>query len=472
MASVKGVTFLKTNLLVVSLLLAVIGSASAELNLELPETFKPSGTIAPPVAETIDFTSLGVKRLRAVRKRSNVIEDPELSNWIQGLGRKLVAQTGQSSSPFYFVIVRNDDVNAYATQGGLIVINSGLILRSDSESELAAVVAHETAHVTQRHIDRMIEQAKRNSVGTTAAMLAGLIVGSQDPTAGQAIVTSALAVDAHQSLTFSRAAETEADREGLRILANAGFNPQGMPAFLRKLADGVDPRYADISRYLSSHPMSNQRFNDVGERAARYGRYNGRENSDFFYYREKLRQLTRSAAQVENTPASIQKYASAQQFLQQGAAHQAIQTLQNPGNKMPEVVLLANAYNQARQYQQTIQLVQPHLARSPAEERLIIPMAEALAGLNRTEEAWKLMAAVRLNEQTSLELLESRQSIASQARKLGQAYYSIAERNIRIGEYANAITQLKLALKQPELTPHERQDIEQAIYRAERFKKP
>ena len=218
--------------------------------------------------------------------------------------------------------------------------------------------------------------------------------------------------------------------------------------------------------------MSNLRFNDVGERAARYGRYNGRENSDFFYYREKLRQLTRSAAQVENTPASIQKYASAQQFLQQGAAHQAIQTLQNPGNKMPEVVLLANAYNQVRQYQQTIQLVQPHLARSTAEERLIIPMAEALAGLNRTEEAWKLMAAVRLNEQTSLELLESRQSIASQARKLGQAYYSIAERNIRIGEYANAITQLKLALKQPELMPHERQDIEQAIYRAERFKKP
>lgn len=462
---------MKTNILVVSLLTVVMGTASAELNLELPDNFQPSGTIAPPVAATIDFTSIGVKRLRSVRKRANVIEDPELSSWIQQLGRKLVAQTGQSSSPFYFVIVRDDEVNAYATQGGLIVINSGLILRSDSESELAAVVAHETAHVTQRHIDRMIEQAKRNSVGTTAAMLAGLIVGSQDPTAGQAIVTSALAVDAHQSLVFSRAAETEADREGLRILANAGFNPQGMPTFLRKLGDGIDPRYADISRYLSSHPLSNQRFNDVGERAARYGRYNKAESSDYFYYREKLRQLTRSADNVDNTPPAIQKYAKAYQLLQQGAAIQAIQALQNPGNRLPEVVLLANAYNHARQYQKTMQLLQPQLARAPSEERLIIPMAEALAGLQRSNEAWKLMAGVRLNEQTSLEFLESRQSIASQARKLGQAYYSIAERNIRIGEYANAITQLKLALKQPELTPYERQDIEQAIYRAERFKK-
>lgn len=462
---------MKTNILVVSLLMVVMGTASAELNLELPDNFQPSGTIAPPVAATIDFTSIGVKRLRSVRKRANVIEDPELSSWIQQLGRKLVAQTGQSSSPFYFVIVRDDEVNAYATQGGLIVINSGLILRSDSESELAAVVAHETAHVTQRHIDRMIEQAKRNSVGTTAAMLAGLIVGSQDPTAGQAIVTSALAVDAHQSLVFSRAAETEADREGLRILANAGFNPQGMPTFLRKLGDGIDPRYADISRYLSSHPLSNQRFNDVGERAARYGRYNKAESSDYFYYREKLRQLTRSADNVDNTPPAIQKYAKAYQLLQQGAAIQAIQALQNPGNRLPEVVLLANAYNHARQYQKTMQLLQPQLARAPSEERLIIPMAEALAGLQRSNEAWKLMAGVRLNEQTSLEFLESRQSIASQARKLGQAYYSIAERNIRIGEYANAITQLKLALKQPELTPYERQDIEQAIYRAERFKK-
>lgn len=451
--------------------LAFVNLARAELNLEVPETLLSVNVNKPVFNMPVNFSSVGIKRLRAVRSRSNVIEDPELNAWIRGLGRKLQAQTAYANRPLYFVIVKDNEVNAYATQGGLIVINSGLILRSSSESELAAVMAHEVAHVTQQHIERMIAQAKNNAVGNAAAVVTGLLVASKDASAGQAIVTSAMALDAHRNLKFSRSAETEADREGLRILANARFDPNGMTRFLRKLNDGVDPRYADISQYLTSHPLSIQRVNDVHQNAVRYGRYQGRENISYSYMKEKLRVLTRGALAGDHTSGAVKRYGEALQGLHHGNAALATRLIPANTQQVPEVSLLAKSYNLQRHYQKALQVLQPLVARYPAEESLLIPFANALVGLKRIEEAWKYLERVPLTEQTSLEFLEIRQEIARLSGRLGQAYVSIAERNIRIGEYRHALVQLDQALKVANITPYERQGIQQAIYRAKRFKK-
>ena len=467
----RGFFVVKIKTLIAAACLSLSVGGQAELNLEIPETLLSVDVNRPDFSMPVNFSSIGIKRLRAVRRRSTVVEDPELNAWIRGLGRKLQAQTSYASRPFYFVIVKDNDVNAYATQGGLIVINSGLILRSSSESELAAVMSHEIAHVTQQHIERMISQAKRNVVGNTAAVVAGLLVGSKDPAAGQAIVTSAMAVDAHRSLTFSRSAETEADREGLRILANARFDPNGMTRFLRKLNDGVDPRYADISQYLTSHPLSDQRVSDVSQRAVRYGKYQGKENISYSYMQEKLRVLVRAGSSSGQSSAVIQRYGKAFQAYQQGNAALAIRLIPANTQQVPEVSVLAKSYNLQKQYQQSLQILQPLVNRYPAEESLVIPYADALIGLKRTEEAWKVLGRIPLNEQTSLEFLESRQEIARLSGRIGQAYLSIAERNIRIGEYRHALTQLNQAMKQTNITPYERQQMQQAIYRAKRFKK-
>ena len=461
---------MKIKTLITTACLGLFMGGQAELNLEIPETLSTFGADTPVYSMPINFSSVGLKRLRSVRRRSAVIEDPELNAWIRGLGRKLQAQTSYANRPFYFVIVKDNDVNAYATQGGLIVINSGLILRSSSESELAAVMAHEIAHVTQQHIERMIAESERNVVGNTAAVVAGLLVGAKDPSAGQAIVASAMAVDAHRGLSFSRSAETEADREGLRILANARFDPNGMTRFLRKLSDGVDPRYADISQYLTSHPLSDQRVIDVSQRAGRYGKYQGKENISYSYMQEKLRVLTRSGASGGNPSVVVKRYGQAMQAFQQGNATQASRLLPASSQQVPEASLLAKSYNQLKQHQKAIQVLQPLVNRYPGEESLLIPYTEALVGLKRTNEAWKVLERIPLTEQTSLEFLEARQEIARVSGKLGQAYLSIAERNIRIGEYRHALTQLNQALKFENNTPYERQQMQQAIYRAKRFK--
>ena len=400
-----------------------------------------------------------------------MIEDPELNDWIRGIGRRLVDQTRYNNRPFYFVIVRNNEVNAFATQGGLIVINSGLILRSETESELAAVMAHEVAHVTQQHIERMIAESKQNSFSNAAAVVAGILVGSKDATAGQAIVASALAVDAHKSLRFGRSAETEADREGLRILANSRFDPNGMTRFLRKLGGGIDARYSGITEYLRSHPLTENRVNDVGQRAALYGPYKGKHSASFYYMQEKLRVLTRHPGVGNTIPAQAKSFGNALRAFQQGKSAVAIQSLMRSGKNSHELLLLAQSYNEQRQYQKAIQLLRPALAGRPNNESLLIALSDALIGLKRHDEAWNLLKKVRLNEQTSLEFLGKRQEAASLAGHIGQAYLSIAERNIRIGLYNHALIQLKQAQKVVNLSLQGRQDIEQAIYRAKQFKK-
>lgn len=446
-------------------------TARAELNLELPEIVLSSGVKGTFNGAPVNFSSIGVKRLRSVRKVAAVIEDPELNDWIRGIGRRLVAQTSYNNRPFYFVIVRNNDVNAFATQGGLIVINSGLILRSETESELAAVMAHEVAHVTQQHIERMITESKQSRLGNAAAVVAGLLVGAKDATAGQAIVASAMAVDAHQSLRFGRAAETEADREGLRILASSRFDPHGMTRFLRKLGGSADARYSGITEYLTSHPLTANRVADVGERAALYGAFKGKQNASFYYMQEKLRILTRHPGAGNKIPASAKNFGNALRAYQQGKFANATQLLLRSAKNPHELLLLAKSYNEQKHYQKAIQLLQPSLARLPTNESLLIAMSDALVGLKRYAEAWKLLVKVRLNEQTSLEFLGTRQEVASLAGKVGQAYLSIAERNIRIGLYNHALIQLKQAQKVANPSIQERQAIEQAIYRARQFKK-
>ena len=443
----------------------------SELNLELPETILSSGVNGATSAAPINFSSIGIKKLRAVRKSAAVMEDPELNQWLRGIGNRLVAQTSFSNRPFYFVIVRDDDVNAFATQGGLIVINSGLILRAESESELAAVMAHEIAHITQQHIERIIAADKQNKLGNAAAVVAGLLVGSKDPTAGQAIFASAMAVDAHRSLRFGRSAETEADREGLRILASAKYNPNGMTRFLRKLGGGADARYSGISEYLTSHPLTAKRVSDVGQRAARYGAYQGKPSSAFPYMQQRIRVLTRHPGNSSKVAEAAVRYGKALRQLQQGKAAAATQLLNQHSKNGYQQLLRANAYNEQSQFDKALALLKSLHAARPNDEAVLIALADSLVGLKRYADAWKLLERFSLREQTSLDFLGTRQEVARLAGRTGQAYLSIAERNIRIGAYNHALIQLKQAQKVPNLSLAERQAVEQAMYRAKQFKK-
>lgn len=443
-------------------LLGLFQNASAKLNLELPNQNLPVGH-ATAIQSTINHQQ-SLKILRKLRGHYPIIEDPELNRWIQNLGNKVARQSPVRNN-VYFLLTKNPEVNAFATEGGVIVINSGLVLQTTSESELAAVLAHEIAHISQNHIGRMKSRSKRQILGTGAAILAGLAAGSQNPDAGSAIITTAMAAQQHQALSFSREMESEADRVGIRTLSQAGFYPRGMPDFMEKLDRLNDNTNAQLTKYLRSHPLSIERLSDTRSRASRLPN-RGRESIDYLYAREKIRAIdSRSTAAVGKIPPAVTRYSKAQKYLSRSQYSNALQVLGTRARRLPELLAIAKAFNGNRQYQQTISLLQPHTQTYIGEPAILVPLCHALISSGRADEAWRYISKIVPTEQTSLEFFEIKQEVARRSGHIGDAFIAAAQRNIRIGEVKRAKLQLQQAIKLPAVSAHEVAKIQNLLMR-------
>lgn len=449
-------------------------NANAELNLELPDLNLPTlGGASGHYISAVKESDTGLRILRTLRARGSLIENPEVTVWIRSLGNKLASRAPHSATPLHFAVAKDLSVNAFATLGGVVVVNAGLILRSESESELAAVMAHEIAHVTQRHIQRMIAEAEKNKFATGAALVVGALAASKDSQAGAAILNATLATSAHKQLSFGRSAESEADRVGLRILASAGFNPKAMPSFLQKLEQFGNSNTADIREFLQKHPLSVKRVADTTTRASRYGPYKGRENISYLYMREKVRSLTAanfSAPQSNN--AKINNYAKALRLNKRGAFAQAIQASKiKTTRNISEAVLLAELFNKQRQHQQAINLLNPLMRIFPGNEALSAPLSQALVSSGNVQRAWKVLKDVNVSEQTSLEIFEIKQEVARLMGNTSAAYRAVAERSIRTGRYKAAELQLQQAIRLPGSNLLELKEMQQLLNDINRIKR-
>ncbi len=440
------------HLLLTSLtVLTLSANTYAALDLDVPSMNLPD--LGDPASNTLSSTEealLGIKLIRELRGSQPVVEDPELSGWLRALGNRLAAHAPGGGN-YYFLIVKDSEINAYAMPGGVVVIHSGLILNTDSESELAAVIAHEIAHVSQRHIARMMAGQKGNPLVTGLGVLAGAAVASQSPDAAQAIITGTLATHLHQQLSFSRQMETEADRTGLRILASTGLDPQAMPLFMEKLDRRTSDLNGDITQYLRTHPQSIDRLSDTRERANQLGKRAVREDSDYLYAREKLRALTApgSPAATQGNPPLTQ-YAQAVSQLRRGNAKAALQALDTASSRqLPIALAMAEAFNGLKRYADTEALLTPLANAYPGQEDILTLLADALLANQQAAKAWQVMSHAQLSEQTSLEFLETRQRVAEQAGQPAEAYRSAAERSLRMGEYKHARAILEQASRLP-----------------------
>jgi predicted Zn-dependent protease len=437
-------------------LMAGILPCHAEPSLERPVINIPDfGSPANSAISTTEEKYLGPKLLRELRGSDPMVEDPELSDWIQRLGKRLTSHA-PGGGQYYFAIAKSAEINAYAMPGGVVVIHSGLILNTSSESELAAVMAHEIAHVSQRHIARMMADQKGSPLLTGLGVLAGVAAASKSPDAGEAIITGTIAAQAHQQLAFSRQAEFEADRIGLQILAGSGFNPGAMPSFLEKLDRRAGNQlYGDISKYLQTHPMSIDRVSDARSRADKMGSAAVHEDLSYLYAREKLRALTASssAAQTDGNNA-VGQYAQAIRLLRSGNGAAALQKLDTASGQLPVLLARGEALNSARHYDEAEKLLMPLARSNPGDEGILNALAEALLANNKAAAAWQLLNQQRLTEQSSLEFLETRQRVAELAGQPAEAYATAAERSLRMGEYKHAQAALEQATRLPGTAAH------------------
>lgn len=209
---------------------------------------------------------IGDLYMRQLRGAAPVVHDPVLNEYLNDIGNRLVVNAPNVRFPFEFVWINHREINAFAFLGGKIGVHTGLIYEAATESELASVLAHEVAHVTQRHIVRNIEQQQSVSAGRIAAMIAGALLTMASPDAGMAAISAVSAGSLQSQINYTRLFEQEADRIGISILANAGFDPQGAPNFFGRLSS----KYRYSSRppeMLLTHPLSESRVADTRQRA-------------------------------------------------------------------------------------------------------------------------------------------------------------------------------------------------------------
>ncbi|MCP3674712.1 MAG: M48 family metalloprotease, partial [Gammaproteobacteria bacterium] len=212
-------------------LVLILPMVSASSN-ELPDMGSSINKLLP-----LNFEQeLGDNYIRFLRQQLPVIDDPQVRTYINNLGFRLVASNEDAENrQFYFFVINDPAINAFAMPGGYIGINSGLVQNAKNESELAGVMAHEIAHVTQRHLARRLEQQSQLSMPMMLATLGSILVMMQDAEAGMATLTGILAGADQVMINHTRTNESEADRIGIVTLAKAGFNPIGMAAFFEKL---------------------------------------------------------------------------------------------------------------------------------------------------------------------------------------------------------------------------------------------
>lgn len=423
-------------------------SYATDLNLKIPEIEMPDILGNAGSLGTAQEQQAGLNLLRELRSRRPFIEDPALADWINQLGQRLASRS-PNSGKLHFVIEKNNVVNAYTLTGGIIVINSGLILSTQSESELAAVMTHEIAHVSQRHLARMQEESKNTPLMTGLGVLAGAAVASQSPNAAQAIVTSTLAIQAHQQIVFSQRAEAEADRVGLRTLASAGFNTEAMPHFLEKLERSESSAYGDLTKYLYTHPMSIDRLSDTRSLVNQLPKRKPQDSLDYVFAREKLRIITgQNAAVLSNNPfkSIAAHHAQAYQGVRAGNPHAALRV---NANSVTMAILQAQALNDLKRYTEAEQRLQGFAGQASTNTALNLALAESQLGQNKTALALNTLSQLRLTETTGLEFFEGAQRLAQQANQPAEASFYNAARSLRLGEYKHAVATAEQALNLP-----------------------
>lgn len=218
--------------------------------------FKTSACFAEFTIE--DEKKLGKEFYEKLAKNHLLLENKRLNDYISGIGNLILKGTKQVPFDFRFSVINSSAINAFATPGGYIYINKGLINAAENEGELAGVIAHEIGHANARHIAAIIEKSTKINIAALAAVLAGAFLGGGGE-ATAAIASFSLAGAATLSLKYSREHEEEADRLGMEYLTRAGYYPAAMVDFLR-----IIKKYEYISKsmpsYLLTHPGTDERI--------------------------------------------------------------------------------------------------------------------------------------------------------------------------------------------------------------------
>ncbi|MEM1410937.1 MAG: M48 family metalloprotease [Pseudomonadota bacterium] len=233
--------------------------------------------------------------LMQMRAYEVLVEDPLIADYFADMGFRLVANSDKPTMPFHFVVLDEKRVNAFAAPGGVVALHSGLILAAENEHEVAGVLAHEIAHVTQLHIFRALQNTQDMTIPIALGMLALILAGGGGGEAVTGALMGGQALSQQAMINFTRANEYEADRIGIFTLSRAGYDPQGMVDFFQRINRINRPAGEAPPEFLRTHPVTTNRIAEAKNRAAAMPTPESGDGLDFFMAQARLRALYEEA---------------------------------------------------------------------------------------------------------------------------------------------------------------------------------
>jgi predicted Zn-dependent protease len=268
--------------------LASLASVAQTQPLDLPDMGASANSILSR-AEEEEYAKALVMQMRAYEVLN---EDPLVNAFFQDMGFRLAAHSDRPDKSFTFVVIDQPIVNAFAAPGGVIALYSGLILAADDENEVAGVLAHEIAHITQLHLYRAMESQQAMTIPIALAMLALVLVGGGSGEAIQTAVMGAQAASIQAQIFFTRQNEYEADRIGISTLSRAGYDPAGMAEFFEKMGRLTRAMGEGPPEYLRTHPVSVSRISEARDRAENMEVPEPSDGREFYLVQARLRAMT------------------------------------------------------------------------------------------------------------------------------------------------------------------------------------
>jgi predicted Zn-dependent protease len=459
---------------ILSLLLAfaLAGLASAEPNDQLPDFGSPADMALSKSREA----QLGRGVMLQLRNANVVMDDPQLTEYIGTLGSQLASNANNSGDfKFNFFLVNDNQINAFALPGGFVGVNSGLILASDNENELAGVLAHEVSHVTQRHIARAMYDNQRTSVMSMATMLAAILLGAASDMSGdamQGVILGSQGLAAQRQINFTRSNEHEADRVGMEVLSSAGFDPDGMATFFEKLSKRYGGQQQFVPAILQTHPVTTERVGEARARARQLPQTTHADSVGYALAKARLQVLTAKSPEAafalfkdkKDSKSPADRYGLALSSMRMALNDNAELLFRELIADDPTVIAYrigqAEALMASGSTESALKVYKDDVRLFPRNVPLTISYAEALITAGQPAAAHKLLLDLLNNVDPTPEQLRLIARAANAEGDVGNAYFYMSYYYQSIGDLRLAINQVRMALETPEVHTVDRSRFE------------